>query len=60
VTVTVVVAGCDDTTTVELEATDVEKDFLVRLSNLINETREYGCMPGMMVSRGKEVLVSLD
>jgi hypothetical protein len=59
VTVTVVVAGCDDETTVEIEVNDVEEDLLVRLSKLINETREYGCMPGMTVSKDGEALVRL-
>ena len=44
------VSGCDDQTEVLIEASDAELEFLKRLALLINDTREYGCNPGMYVN----------
>lgn len=45
----VYVVGCDDTTIVELEATEQEVDFAQRLAELVTKTSTYGCEPTMQV-----------
>jgi hypothetical protein len=39
------VSGCDDTTIVEMEVSELEFAFLERLAALTKETSTYGCMP---------------
>ena len=37
--------GCDDETAFEMECTDEEFSFLIRVAIKANNTSEYGCMP---------------
>lgn len=37
--------GCDDSTIVTMEMSNDEYCFLQRLTDLVNETSYYGCMP---------------
>lgn len=41
--------GCDDDTNFEMELTESEYQFLLRVSELANKTSTYGCMPRMYV-----------
>lgn len=41
--------GCDDTTYCELELSDKELDFLIRISKEINKWSVYGCQPTISI-----------
>jgi hypothetical protein len=41
--------GCDDDTTFKMDLTESEYQFLLRVSELANETSTYGCMPRLYV-----------
>ena len=48
------VRGCDDSTSVQVEATEDEHEFLKRLAEKITETSSYSCMPTMNVFLNSE------
>ena len=41
--------GCDDTTYCELELSDKELEFLIRISKEINKWSSYGCQPTISI-----------
>lgn len=41
--------GCDDTTYCELELSDKELEFLIRISKEINKYSTYGCQPTISI-----------
>ena len=41
--------GCDDTTYCELELSNKELEFLIRMSKEINKCSDYGCQPTISV-----------
>lgn len=41
--------GCDDTTYCELELSDKELEFLIRISKEINKYSGYGCQPTISI-----------
>ena len=43
------IEGCDDTTSFNIEADNIELAFLKKLCALSEETSTYGCMPVMKV-----------
>lgn len=45
--------GCDDETEFEMECTDEEFAFLLRVASKANKTSTYGCMPRMLVDGEK-------
>ena len=47
------VDGCDDSTVVEMELSELELDFLKRFVKLVNETSTYGCMPTIYLEEVK-------
>ena len=49
----VVLAGCDDSTTMEIAVTIEERAFLERLAKLSEETSTYGCMPVLYIGDPK-------
>ena len=46
--------GCDDETIFEMELTESEYQFLLKVAEKANETSTYGCMPRMYVNPYKE------
>ena len=46
------VAGCDDTTAVPMEVTDVELATINRLADMVDAARTYGCKPVIVVDPG--------
>lgn len=49
----VVLAGCDDSTAMEIAVTIEERAFLERLAKLSEETSTYGCMPVLYIGDPK-------
>lgn len=50
------VHGCDDSTIVHLDVSEVEMRFLKRLARTVNAASSYGCMPTIDIKvDGKEV-----
>jgi len=47
-------AGCDDCTSVEIEMTDEQLEFLTNLSESINKESYYGCMPKMYITKRED------
>lgn len=41
--------GCDDETEFEMECTDEELAFLLRVASKANNTSYYGCMPRLLI-----------
>lgn len=46
------VAGCDDTTAVPMEVTDAELATIMRLADMVDAARTYGCKPVIVVDPG--------
>lgn len=47
--VTISLCGCDDITSIDMEVTEEELEFLHRLSKRSHEVSEYACMPTMEI-----------
>jgi len=47
--VRITLAGCDDTTRIDLDVTKEQYEFLVHLNKLSGEASEYGCQPVLYV-----------
>ena len=45
----VITEGCDHRTLVVLPLTDAERDAVVKVSTLINETSAFRCMPTLII-----------
>lgn len=52
-TVQVIVCGCDDETTFDMEVTILELEFLTRLAAKSKETSTYGCMPVIVIEESR-------
>lgn len=46
------VSGCDDSTAVPMEVTDVELAAIKKLVDMVNAARTYGCKPFIEVDPG--------
>lgn len=49
-TYSVIVSGCDDSTIVDIELTDVEAATVRRLADLVTAASGYGCQPVMRIT----------
>lgn len=47
----IILIGCDDTTSFEMELTDEEAALIERVCELSDKTSTYGCMPTMDITR---------
>lgn len=46
--------GCDDSTYMTMDVTEMEYEFLRKIQTLSKETSSYGCMPILEVVRKRE------
>ena len=46
----IIVDGCDDSTSIELELTESEFTLVEGIAHLITKASTYGCMPRMYVA----------
>lgn len=44
------VDGCGDSTTIEMELTQVEYELVQKVANAITNASTYGCMPRMSIN----------
>ena len=47
----IILNGCDDDTFFDMELTENEYQFLLKVSEKANETSTYGCMPRLYIEK---------